>query len=218
MIQELLDSIDTLDFEEQGAICLLRAQWSHRSHRSHRSQKNRDNLELTVEVFSGGDEASQKWIFLCQSVRKHQIVLNSFYDIELSHEHILLWPHTLPRSSLWFHGRSQNVPALVGDLYQAHHQMVADWFDFPRFFNASSYSRSLFELLKGGYGKLAEGPEPIIAAYQNVLQKHDIESSVTLKPAWHYHGKAENEPDELVVLLLGDSRVIASSVTAQRIE
>ncbi len=213
MLQELLDILATGEFEHDGEMCLVGASW--KNHRTDLKTGLKTDLELQVEVFTGKEPLAQQWIFLCRGELTHRIVLNCCGDIELSHDHVLLWPYRCLNCALWFKGSGENVAAVVGDLSQAHQETVGDWFDFNYFFNTSANSQSLSELLVGGYGKLAVGPEPLILAYQSVLQKHGIVASTT---SWAAHNHDGLGSDELVVLLIGASRVIAESVSAQRIE
>ena len=130
MLHELLENIDTLDFEENGSICVIGATW----------QNAKEDLELIVEVNTGGDEVAQRWSLLCRSERAHNIALGCGQRLEVVDDHILLWPQSQTICSLWFNGSGDNALTIVGELCCEHQKLVGDWFSFSHFFNGSDLS------------------------------------------------------------------------------
>ena len=98
-------------------------------------------------------------------------------------------------------------------IWQVHHQLVGDWFPLSRFINCA---HDFAGLVSGGHGKLAEGPEPLITAYQQVMQQHGFTTSLTSRPPLYWNGEAWVEPGELVVVVLGSSYVVARGVEAYK--
>lgn len=192
---------ETLEFEENGGLSVVGIQW----------QNGKEDLEITVEVDAGSIE---QWSLLCRGELAHNTSLGWVDQIDIVSEHVLLWPQTEPLGKLWFSGRGQNASSVIGDLWSEHRKLVGRWFPFTHFLNGSD----LMSLIEGGYGMLAEGPEPLIAAYRQVLHKQGFKASVTSRPALHPKEKWSTESDELVALLLGNWHVVASSVEVRRIE
>jgi hypothetical protein len=68
---------------------------------------------------------------------------------------------------------------------------------------------SLSELIRGSFGMLADGPEPLIVAYEEVLRSYGVSVS---------HNKSSDVRDEaLGVMLLDQSYVIAKRFWAEAI-
>jgi hypothetical protein len=166
--RNLLDLTGTPEFEENGNFCLVCTTW----------QNDKEDLDLAIEVNTGQDETVQRWNLRCKLERGHNLVLGWHDCLEVTDDHILLWPHTQKVCSLWFSGSGQNALTVVGDLWQEHHKLIGNWFSFPHFLNAFD----LVGLVAGGHGKLAEGPEPLIAVYQQVMQRRGFKTSVTSRP------------------------------------
>ena len=61
-MQELIDLIGTLDFEEDGGISVVSATW----------QNDKEDLELVLELNTGQDDI-QKWSLVCKSELEHKI-------------------------------------------------------------------------------------------------------------------------------------------------
>ena len=202
MLQELLDLTETLDFEEDGGIIVVSATW----------RNDKEDLEIGLDLNTGEDEV-QKWTLICKSEREHNIILGWGDNLEVANDHVLLWPHKKAVHKLWFNGSGEDTSAVIGALWQVHHKLVGGWFPFSRFLNCSD---DFVGLMKGGHGKLAEGPEPLINAYQQVLQEYRIKNSITIRPPLHWNGSAWVDPGEVVVLFVGKCHVIASKVEARK--
>ncbi len=200
MLEELLKLTATLDYEENGGICVIGAAW----------QNDNEDLEILIEVNTGGDDARQKWSLVCRSEREHKIKFGWGSYIEVTDNHILLWPYIKPHFTLWFNSSNESAIGVVGELWQAHQKLVGKWFPFSRFVN---YSHNLEDLIAGGYGKLADGPEPLIGIYQDTMQKHGFKTS---RPLLYGEGKPVVEPGKIIVLIVADSYVVATTVEAHR--
>lgn len=199
MLEELLKSIETLDYEENGGIGVVGAAW----------QNDNEDLELLIHVNTGGDETIQKWSLLCRSAREHEIKLGWDQYIEVFDDHVLLWPHIKARFTLWFSGSTESAPTAVGELWQAHAKSVGRWRPFSESIN---YSHDLESMIAGGHGQLACETEPLISIYQDIMQKHGFKTSRLL------YGEPAVEQGKIIVLIVSKSYVVATAVEARRID
>lgn len=200
MLEELLKLTETLDYEENGGICVVGAAW----------QNDKADLKILIEVNTGGDDALQNWSLICWSERENKLKLGCGNYLDVTDDHILLWPHIKPHFSLWFSGSTPSPPAVVGELLQAHQKLVGKWLPFSQFIN---YSHDLEGIIAGGHGKLAEGPEPLISVYQHIIHRHGFKTS---RPLLYGEGKPAVEPGKIIVLIVVDSYVVATAVEACR--
>lgn len=198
MIEELLKLTETLDYEENGGFSIAGV-----------TRKDSTDLELHLK-FDAGDDVLQNWSLLCRFEREHHIKLGSGTHIDVTDDHVLLWPYIRPRFSLWFTGSTESAPTVVGELWQANQELVGKALPFSRFIN---YAHDLEGLIAGGHGKLAEAPEPLISTYENILQMHGFKTS---RPLLRGEGVPAFEPGKIRILILADSYVIANAVEARR--
>jgi hypothetical protein len=107
-----------------------------------------------------------------------------------------------------------NCAELVGQLFLTHQRLVADWIPFDRYLNNHV---DLDALLGGGYGKLADGPEFLVAAYAAILERHGVSPSLLpARPAKWYDGRAWVETEtHLNTLILGGSFFVAVEYSEQ---
>lgn len=74
------------------------------------------------------------------------------------------------------------------------------WIPFQKYFNSDL---RLSELIGGSFGMLADGPEPLVLAYEEVMQSYGIATS--------HHKSSEALDNSLSVLIFDQSYVIAES-------
>src|ERR1044072_5132474 len=136
-----------------------------------------EGSDLIVEfsVFINAESSHQtsdheKWELRCSGVRGNKAYLKAYkeyneffryYDRETDHP--LKWNETLPKCSVSFYGSANSVSEVVGKLYLAHSQLTEGWIPFGEFFHMAN---ELEKLISGGYGLLAEAPEPLALAYE----------------------------------------------------
>ena len=205
MLEELLAITNLVDFEDYGSLRLANVEWSEGS--------------LTLSLDVSADEypdVHPRWQVACSGVREDCLSLGYSYDLQLSNDHVLLWPHVARRTSTSFYGRCENPSAVAGALYERHWELAGKWIPFHRFLNPGV---RLTELIAGGFGMLAEGPEPLILAYEEVMQRHDFSTS-HLDPGkpvyWGGEGWIE-EKAALSVLVLDESYVVAENFMAKAV-
>lgn len=204
-LQPLLDTTSTLEFEEFGHLSITAATWSD----------DRVTLHLTVHQ---QDRADQAWRLHCRNVRRSRIVNDQAINaLWIKSEHPLLLPHTEAVVQLYFASRPADPDAAVGRLVEAHRAVVGDWFDCLYFFNLGP-QQSLRAMLDGGFGKLAEGPRPLIEEYERVLRGCGVavSSPPSRAPVWWDGTRWVEEVKPLFAVTLGASYVVSPAVAAER--
>jgi hypothetical protein len=119
-------------------------------------------------------------------------------------------------SATSFYGKSANPSAVVGGLYERHWELAGKWIPFHRFLNPGV---RLTELIAGGFGMLAEGPEPLILAYEEVMQQHGF-STTHRDPRQPVYWGGEGwlaEKAVLSALVLDESYVVAEHFAAKAV-
>jgi hypothetical protein len=202
MIEDLLVATGGFGFEEYGSLRLTQAEWSE------------GILTLSLDVSSDEDpDIHPCWQVVCSGVREDRLSLGYAHDLQISNKHVLLWPHSARTSAISFYGRAENPSAVAGALYQRHWTLAGKWFPFHRFLN----SLPLTELIAGGFGMLAEGPEPLILAYEEVMRRHGFSTSHRdpMPPGyWGVDGWLERKA-ALSVLILDESYIVAENFAAK---
>jgi hypothetical protein len=204
MLERLLDIINSPDFEEYGGFLRLdSAEWHD------------DGVELKFTVSC--EERTQRWRVSCEGVTLHRLVREAVEGFELTHNHPLLWPNTRLQRMLFFRGRSGSADRVIEGLAKIHVRLLSRWFPFGYFFNPNLL---LEKLLQTGHGLLADGPDLVINAYEEVLQAHNLQTSgppPRIPVLWNGSAWIECVP-ELAALVLGESFVVASRFDEFRIE
>ncbi|MGH9900392.1 MAG: hypothetical protein ACRD68_00980 [Pyrinomonadaceae bacterium] len=200
----MLAIADLVDFEDYGSLHLTRIDWEEGS--------------ITLWLNVSADECPDihpRWQVVCPGVREECLSLGCSYDIQLSGDHVLLWPHAARRTSTSFYGKRDNPSAVIGALYERHCELAGKWIPFHRFLNADM---RLTELIGGGFGMLAEGPEPLILAYEEVMQRYGfLTSHLDPRKPVYWDGQWIETTTALAVLILGESYVVAERFEAKSI-
>lgn len=205
MLEELLDIAKSVDFEDYGSLTLTRLEWSE---------------EKSILYFDVADdyrpELPPHWQLVCSGVRDESLSFGHCYNFDIHNDHVLLWQYVKPQTSISFYGFAKDPLAVVGALYERHKEMAGDWIPLNRYLNAGM---GLKNLIAGGFGRLAEGPAPLVLAYEEVLREYGISTShVEPKlPVYWDSGKWAEEHANLSVLILDNSYVIASAFEASAI-
>lgn len=205
MLEDFLAATSGVDFEDYGSLRLTRAEWSE------------DALTISLEVSSDEDPGIHpRWRVVCSGVREDSLSLGYAYGLQFSDDHVLLWPHAGRQSATSFYGRAENPSAVAGALYRRHWELADKWLPFHRFLNPRV---RLTELIAGGFGMLAEGPEPLVLAYEEVMRQHGLSTSHRdpRKPVyWGGDGWLEQEA-ALSVLILDESYIVAEEFVAEAV-
>ena len=163
MLDELLAITGLVGFEDYGSLRLSHVEFSE------------DEVNLSLEVRA--DEFTDihpRWRVVCSRVKEHSLSLGYHYDLQCPADHVLLMPHVALQTSTSFYGRVEEPLVIVGALYERHREISGDWIPVHRYFNSGV---RLPELIGGGFGMLAEGPEPLILAYEEVMQRYGFSTS-----------------------------------------
>lgn len=206
--QSLLDACDTVDPDDVW-ISLRRVEWLG------------THIELDVELRLA-DAPEQHWRVECHdAVSCSSTGDRSNNGIVVCDDHPLLWPYTMPKIELFFHGkRIDDVNGVVGCLYAAHHETVGEWFPFGTFFN-NGPTRPIQRLLEGGFGSFAAGPQELMLAYRRVLEEAKLKVSgppATRPKKWTEGVGWEDSSENLVLLLLNDFAIISRQLDAERLQ
>lgn len=140
----------------------------------------------------------------CLSYKETNLAPRYYETLHLSDDHVLLWHYNLPRVVTSFRGHVEEPLAVVGALYERHLELVGRWIPIMKYFNVAP---SLSELIRGGFGMLAEGPEPLVLAYEEVLASYGVSVA--------HHQSAPPQNKTLSALIFDDSYVIAERFTAE---
>lgn len=204
-LQPLMDILSTLEFEEFGQLMLSAATWAAK------------DVTLHLTVLQQGKQ-EQAWRLHCQGVRNSRIVNGQSIDtVAVKTRHPLLLPHTEAVVDLYFSSPPADADGTIGRLIEAHRAVVGGWFDCLHFFNLGSH-HSLRAMLNGGFGRLAIGPRPLINSYADVLRASGVavSSLPSRSPVWWDGERWIEEVGPLFAIILDESFVVASAVTAQR--
>ncbi len=195
-MDNLLEIVSTLEFEEYGSITFLSC------------ERVEQDMILKLDVHTGNNEnPSEIWYVDCYDVHTHKIVLGYGDTINYVHDHVLLWKYNKQQASISFYGEAKDPMQVVGALFEAHFTLLGGWVAFEEYFNLNPIS-----LIAGRFGLLAEGPYPVIQAYSNVLNKFAIDNHVNV----HNYQKQINTSN-LYALFWKDSYIVASQFKAYKL-
>jgi hypothetical protein len=201
MLEDLINTTRSQWFEEgEGYIHLLEV-WLEG-----------DVLNFSLDLYSGEDDNGQSWKVECVGPLEHVVSLGYSYSLELCFDHVLLWPYIHPKTSLSFHGEAQDPFAVVGALQTRHQELVGNWIPFGRFINGNP-----LEMIRGRYGMLIEGPLPLVQAYAEVLENYGVTNGFTQPVPASYSNDESAGIEEIALLILGESFVIAPKFNAHQV-
>jgi hypothetical protein len=201
----ITDIINTLEFEDDGFFSIQAAIITV------------DNLELSLKLNTGETGSpTEEWLIKCSNVRSEKIGFECFYNIEEPEEHVLLFPYTKKRGSLFFSELSTDSKKIIGDLFLAHQEIMGDWYNFQDFLNQSI---KLDALCSSYSGCLAEGPLPLLEEYKKVIARHGGKSNIiNIAAPKRWNGSYwEEESSENRLLLMGEFFIVAQSFCYEQV-
>ena len=184
VMDRLLQTVSSLDFEEYGGLRLLEASWPGRACR------------LRFRVWPGepvveGDSRQEPyfgdWLVDCLDVRAVRVLLERADHLALATEHPLLWSYFDGETELAFSGKPADAGAVVAAIWAEHRALVGDWIPFGQHLNVFDPSAPVVGLLRTGGGVFAAGPRPLMQAYAKVLQSHGLENELHRRPSPRAH-------------------------------
>jgi hypothetical protein len=200
--------MDTLEFENNGRVVLRQI------------SSDEISIVLLFDVTTGVDDApNQQWQITCVDVRAHRLAAQEYCDVNICDDHVLLWPHLVSQTAVSFYSDINDPFPIIGALYQRHIDLVGTWIPFECYFNQSL---SIAALLCGTAGMLAEGPEPLVLAYEVVLQEYGVHTGHRMPQVpkrWNVETRTyQEERGPLSVLLLDDMFVVAAAFEVSRLD
>ena len=206
-LQDFWGLLGTLDYEEFGQMRLKSAVWEQ------------DDLIVTFDVAVQA-QPLQRWKIRFTDIRDSSIAFSEYFaDLALKSQHVLLMPYVEDHVDLFFNGTIQNAHEVAGQLAEAHRNLTADWFDLSHFLNVSG-TQSIVTLLQGGYGKLGEGPKPLLDAYRDVLEGCcgvSVSKATHRRPLWYDGSMYVEEVGPFYATIWGKSYVVSKGVEAQQV-
>lgn len=200
MLRELLAKVQSVEFEEsESCLYLGSLTWSGAS-----------RVTLALRLYCD-DEPPEAWNVSCDCVVAHLFRNQKFSSVSLTFDHPVLWPHNSPQQELYFSSKPSEPAAVFGSLVQAFHDLVGPWFPISRFMNPMP----VIQLLSGGHGLLASGPEPIIDRLAHVLDSYGVRHNVL---PLRYGRIAYNTDVPVRALVFDDCYVAAHKIEARRCE
>jgi hypothetical protein len=208
MFQELISTIKSTDLEDYGTLFLSHSEWIDET----------KQLILYIKItIDEKPEFSRDWKITCTNVREQRVIFGYCYGIDFTDDHVLLWQHTKPQCSVSFNGKTNNPHEIVGKLYETHIKKVDTWIPFYQFLNELV---DIVELIRGGFGLLANAPEPLALAYENTLKDCGISAShgqPWIPNYWNGEEWTNKGFPPLSILVFDDSYVIAEKFEAQQV-
>jgi len=207
MINSFLVEINNRDLENHDNLSLI-------------EMKEESNiLSLTFKLQSDLDEEDkfQIWKIECKDFIQRRICDDLFSSFDIFEEHVLLWEYNQPKAGLYFKGTTENISGLIGELYLKHLSITQDWIPLTEYINDMV---DIQELIKAGYGLLANAPMEIIEEFSEVLNKFNIKPSIVSNGIMRYWdgGSWVNGHTQYCVLIFGRCFVIAKEFKEERIQ
>ncbi len=163
-----------------------------------------------------GTEEWSRWEVRARVLRDYRIV-DPFGELTVCDgDHVLVRQHTESRQELFFRGVPQSPLETMGRLVVSHREVAGGWIPFERFITCCC---NLEDLLRGGFGILADGPTFLIETYANALSSEGLKSNaLPPRPAKWWNGRQWLENTvPLVALVIGDSFFVAEGFDEQQL-
>lgn len=154
----------------------------------------------------------QVWRIRCENTRGVRICPGLAHDLKMVQDHVLLWAHQQPETSLYVNGKADDHSCVVGVLFAKHKEVAQGWYPFGEVLHEPRLVLSL------GFGLLARGPRPLMNAYGEVLQQYGFDVSTVdhSAPEDAERGGPRHKGD-LSVLIAGNTYVVAHGFTAENV-
>lgn len=165
-------------------------------------------LDVVLQQSNRLDVSPTYWRISAHHAREFTISEREFDSIRRVDRHPLLWAHYQDELELFIQQPAADPDKLLGQLAARHLALTHGWLPFGACFNTAV---PLPKLLSSSLVMFAEGPKPLIMAYQEILKAAGVRCSVIS------HGSmlSADAPDGPQLLLLGRSFVIAESFDAE---
>jgi hypothetical protein len=195
MSEDLLARISLVDYEDYGSL------------RVEAVECREVNLYIDIDVSVDEDADLPKRIRITgKSYLESNLSPGHYATLETAQDHVLLWHYRQPHLLTTFQGGVADPFSVVGALFERHEDLVEDWIPFSKYLNTDL---SLSALIGGSFGMVANGPEQLILAYEEVLRGYGLSVA--------NHRSSEKLEDDLSVMIFDRSYVIAKRFWAEAI-
>lgn len=175
------------------------------------------NLDFVLEVQDINDEGAviQKWTIEAIGHRKNQVSFGYCEFLKILEDDPLLWEFTDVQSELYFNGQVEDAVRLFFDLYVMHKKLFEGYQSFDIHFGENT---PYFKQFQYSNGLLTKGSKRLMEHYANCLEQNGLSYSIVgdWRPTYWDGEKHISEPQDLKVLLLGDTYIIAESFSFVR--
>jgi hypothetical protein len=170
------------------------------------ANETRSGLELIFSVHSGErGRRLQAWAISCLEVREKHLTDFDGGGLRIySSSHPAAGQYLAQQAELRWRGNDR-AAEILGALYTAHLQAVADWIPFDRY----TVTRYTLVRITSAKRPVIRGPAFLLRAYAKALRNHADDVKLVLRP------KLAGKSAGLKVLHFGESYVVAESFTAR---
>lgn len=177
------------------------------------------SIDVTFQVNTGasGKEVNGEWQLSIKNYRKYRIDdAWSDYGFEVYDIHPLLLEYKEDKVSLYFSTGSENPDKLLSDVYKAHRAVCGEHIPVE-YFLSNTY---LHEACYSKFGLFAKGPVSLLDEYKAVLEAHKMKCNFQgrYKPKYWHGDKLLPEPEDIKLLILGDSYFIGQNFEFKKLQ
>jgi len=174
------------------------------------------NFTLDVQNINDKGAFMQMWSIEATKHMKNHISFDSAQMIKFKDDHPLLWEFTDIQCELYFSGDCKDTPKLFYDLYHTHEKLFDKHQNFNITFGEQTSNSKRFQY---NNGLLAIGSKKLMKLYAECLKKNGLDFTIIAEHyAKHWNGQRFiSEPNNLKILLLGDTFVIAENFSFEKL-
>lgn len=172
-------------------------------------------IDITIRI-SLDELKEEKWrIHLIGYLSGNISTSTSFY-MDFKKDHPLLWDYNDMQASLYFTGLPNDFYKLYWDLHHIHTSLYGSYCAIDKYLNTEA---KLDELLKAGYGLLANGPKKLLIQFAECLENNGIKSSIINDrvPVFWDGTQIVSALQNFSVLLIGESYIITNEFKMENI-
>lgn len=174
-------------------------------------------IDLLATSFNEPNIGNKCWKIIIQGKREATIRLERTSYIDLSQSHPLLWKYLDIQCELYFSGQTEFGPHIFTQMFGVHNDLFEDYLPFSCFLNSN---KALIEILKSNSGLIAKGPKKLLTQYADILSAYSLNVSIIgdrMPTCWN-GDSFKPEPQDLQVLLLGNSYIIGQKFEFQPVQ
>lgn len=128
-----------------------------------------DDLLVNYQCDDWNDcEKTRRFIITCVDVKESDIRESPSGDVNFTSDHQLLWNHNEPHGYLYYSSEPKNRYEILGRVWEAHELVLKGWRPLTDYVN-TYHAGEFIEFCKDSNGLLAQGPKPILEAYDKAV-------------------------------------------------